>query len=221
MTIKQQLPLSTSQSVTGGEDSSHSKEISSKDSQTLVWRKQLDGLIILGSDISRTHSPKTAFKEGLTLQTAKKIDKRAVSLLILAQLKRLVKAVNATRSFNDNEDLMDAVEDILEVFPSLKVEEIMICFKYIRQGRYELYGSLNSSTLMKSLHAYEEANTIPMREQKHKALEPYTNGMIDWKQLSEALTVDQPKRTLEELGGYVHVTEQDLKDIEKAKKESK
>ena len=116
---------------------------------------------------------------------------------------------------------MDAVEDILEVFPSLKVEEVMLCFKYIRQGRYELYGSLNSSSLMKCLHAYELASTIPLREQKHKALEPYTNGMIDWKQLSEALIVDQPKRTLEELGGYVHVTEQDLKDIEKAKKESK
>ncbi len=184
-------------------------------------RTQLDGLITLGSDISRVHSAKTAFKEGLTLQTAKKLDKRAVSILILTQLKRLVKAVNATRSFNDNEDMMDAVEDIIEVFPSLKVEEIMICFKYIRQGRYELYGSLNSSTLMKSLHAYEEANTIPMREQKHKAQEPYINGMIDWKQLSEALTVDQPKRSLEELGGYINVTEQDLKDIEKAKKESK
>ena len=221
MTTKQQLPLSTSQSVTAGEGSSLSKEVSSKDSQTLVLRTRLDGLITLGSDISRVHSAKTAFKEGLTLQTAKKLDKRAVSILILTQLKRLVKAVNATRSFNDNEDMMDAVEDIIEVFPSLKVEEIMICFKYIRQGRYELYGSLNSSTLMKSLHAYEEANTIPMREQKHKALEPYINGMIDYKRLSEALTVDQPKRSLEELGGYINVTEQDLKDIEKAKKESK
>ena len=221
MTTKQQLPLSTSQSVTAGEGSSLSKEISSKDSQTLVLRTRLDGLITLGSDISRVHSAKTAFKEGLTLQTAKKLDKRAVSILILTQLKRLVKAVNATRSFNDNEDMMDAVEDIIEVFPSLKVEEIMICFKYIRQGRYELYGSLNSSTLMKSLHAYELANTIPFREQKHKAQEPYINGMIDYKRLSEALTVDQPKRSLEELGGYINVTEQDLKDIEKAKKESK
>mgnify|MGYP003678971262 FL=1 len=199
MTTKQQLPLSTNQSVTAGEGSLHSKEVSSKDSQILVWRKQLNGLITLGSDISRVHSAKTAFKEGLTLQTAKKLDKRAVSLLILTQLKRLVKAVNATRSFNDNEDMMDAVEDIIEVFPSLKVEEIMICFKYIRQGRYELYGSLNSSTLMKSLHAYEEANTIPLREQKHKALEPYINGMIDWKQLSEPLTVAKPqKKSLEE-----------------------
>ena len=221
MTTEQQLPLSTSQSLKVGEGSSHSKEISSKDSQRLVWRKQLNGLITLGSDISRVHSAKTAFKEGLTLQTAKRLDKRAVSLLILTQLKRLVKAVNATRSFNDNEDMMDAVEDIIEVFPSLKVEEIMICFKYIRQGRYELYGSLNSSTLMKSLHAYEESNTIPLREQKHKAQEPYINGMIDYKRLSEALTVDQPKRSLEELGGYINVTEQDLKDIEKAKKESK
>ena len=38
-------------------------------------RTQLDGLITLGSEISRIHSPKTAFKEGLTLQTAKKLDK--------------------------------------------------------------------------------------------------------------------------------------------------
>ena len=90
-------------------------------------------------------------------------------------------------------------EDILEVFPSLKVEEVLICFKHIRQGKYDLYGTLCTGSIIKSLHAYEEKYTTPFREQKHAAQEPYINGMIDWKQLGEALTVDQPsKLSLEE-----------------------
>jgi hypothetical protein len=171
--------------------------------------------------VARVNTPKTAFNDGLLLQTAFKVEPGHVRVTLLAQLEKLVQGVNATRSFDSQDDYRDAVDDIIEVFPSLKIEEILVCFKNIRQGKYELYGTLCTGSLLKCLHAYELANTIPMRENKHKELEPYTNGMIDWQRLGEALTVDQPKRSLEELGGYINVTEQDLKDIEKAKKEGK
>ena len=179
------------------------------------------GLIKNVSQIVRKHSPLTAFNDGIVLKSADIHEPGEIRMLLLAQLKKLVSGVNATRSFKTNEDYEDCVEDIIEVFPSLKIEEILICFKEIRQGKYDLYGTLCTGTIIKSLHAYELANTIPMRENKHKELEPYTNGMIDWQRLGEALIVDQPKRSLEELGGYINVTEQDLKDIEKAKKEGK
>ena len=220
MTTKQQLPLSTNQSVTDGEGSLSLKEVS-KIAQSSILKTQLNGLIKNVSQVMRKHTPSTAFNNGIVLQSADRHEPAEIRILLLAQLQRLVSGVNATRSFKTEDDYFDCVEDIIEVFPSLKIEEILLCLKEIRQGKHDLYGTLCTGAIMKSLHAYEESNTIPLREQKHKAQEPYINGMIDWKQLSEALTVDQPKRSLEELGGYLNVTEQDLKDIEKAKKESK
>ena len=169
----------------------------------------------------KLHNSASAFENGLVLQSAEIHDPTNIRMLLLSQLQRLVSSVNATRTFKSEEDYHDCIEDIIEVFPSLKVEEVLICFKEIRQGKHDMYGTLCTAAIIKSLHTYESLNTIPLREQKHKTLEPYTNGMIDWKRLSEALIVDQPKRSLEELGGYVQLTEQDFKDIEKAKKESK
>ena len=220
MTTKQQLPLSTNQSPKAGEGSSSLKEVS-KIAQSSILKTRLNGLIKNVSEVMRKHTPSTAFNNGIVLQSADRHEPGEIRILLLAQLQKLVSGVNATRSFKTEDDYFDCVEDIIEVFPSLKIEEILLCLKEIRQGKHDLYGTLCTGAIIKSLHAYELANTIPFREQKHKAQEPYINGMIDYKRLSEALTVDQPKRSLEELGGYINVTEQDLKDIEKAKEESK
>jgi len=162
-------------------------------------KKRLNGLMENVNLVMKSYKPETAFNDGIVLQSADMHAAGDIRVFLLAQLKRLVNGVNATRTFKNDEDYHDCIEDILEVFPSLKVEEVLICFKHIRQGKYDLYGTLCTGSIIKSLHAYEEKYTTPFREQKHAAQEPYINGMIDWKQLGEALTVDQPsKLSLEE-----------------------
>lgn len=147
----------------------------------------------------RKHTPASAFNNGIVLQSADRHEPGEIRILLLAQLQKLVSGVNATRSFKTEEDYQDCVEDILEVFPSLKIEEILLCFKQIRQGKYDLYGTLCTGAIIKSLHAYELANTIPFRENYHAALEPYIDGMVDWKFLSELEIVPHPpKKSLEE-----------------------
>ena len=131
-----------------------------------------------------------------------------------------MRSVNATRGFQTEGDIQDAVEDIIEIFPSLKMEEILLCFKYIRQGKYELFGNLTTNTLIKCLHNYEIEHTVPLREQQHRELKPYTNGMIDWKRLSDAITLPTEKKTLEEVGGFVHLTLEDFNEIARAQKEA-
>jgi hypothetical protein len=179
----------------------------------------LTGLIKNADSIARELTVKKAFDSGLVLQSANRADSAATRALIFGQLSRLIRAVNATRSFQSENDAQDAVEDIIELFPSLKVEEILICFKQIRQGKFELFGNLTTNTLIKCLQEYELQNTIPLRERQHKELEPYINGMIDWQRLSEAIIVEQPKRSLEELGGYLHTTQHDIEQIARAQKE--
>jgi hypothetical protein len=188
--------------------------------RNLMLKKQLDGLILAADNIARDLTPKDAFKSGLIMQSASKTDGTATRMLLLSQLERLVRAVNATRSFQSQSDLQDAVDDIQEIFPSLKVEEILLCFKYIRQGKYELYGNLTTNTLIKCLHNYEIEHTVPLREQKHREQQPYVNGMIDWKRLSDAIVLPKEKKTLEEAGGSVHLTLEDFNEIAKAQKEA-
>jgi len=185
-----------------------------------LQKTQLDGLILAADSIARDLSPGNAFKKGMIIQTAKAVGLTPVRMLILSQLERLVRAVNATRSFQSESDLQDAVDDILEIFPSLKVEEILLCFKYIRQGKYELFGNLTTNTLIKCLHNYEIEHTVPLREQQHREHQPYTNGMIDWKRLSDAIVLPTEKKTLEEAGGSVHLTLEDFNEIARAQKEA-
>jgi len=184
-----------------------------------LHKTQLTGLIKNADNIARELTVKKAFTEGLVLQSANKADSAATRALLFGQLSRLIRSVNATRSFQSENDVQDAVDDIIELYPSLKVEEVLICFKHIRQGKYELYGNLTTNTLIKCIQEYELQNTVPLREEHHKKLEPYTNGMIDWQRLGEAIIVDTPKKSLEELGGHVHLTQKDFEEIARAQKE--
>ena len=43
--------------------------------------------------------------------------------------------------------------------------------------------------------------------------------MIDYKRLAEAIVIDNPKKTLQEAGGFVHLTEKDFEEIYRAQKE--
>ena len=202
-----------------GKDYSLSKSKKQTD-RSLMLKKQLDGLILAADSIARDLTPKDAFKSGLIMQSASSTDGTATRMPLLSQLERLVRSVNATRSFQTQSDLQDAVDDIQEIFPSLKVEEILLCFKYIRQGKYELYGNLTTNTLIKCLHNYEIEHTVPLREQQHREQKPYVNGMIDWKRLSDAIVLPKEKKTLEEAGGSVHLTLEDFNEIAKAQKEA-
>ena len=187
-------------------------------------RKHVLGLVEKVDKVARDLTTQDAFNEGLVLQSANKVDSETTNMLLLSQLERLVRSVNATRSFQTQEDLQDAVGDIIEIFPSLKIEEILLCFKHIRQGKYELYGNLTTNSLIKCLHNYEIEHTVPMREREHTKAHEYQTAHINWKKVSRALEdsglIKEPKKTLEEAGGFVHLNRQDFEEIARAQKES-
>jgi len=223
-TMKNKLSKLSSKALPkDGQDYLLSKEEQSETRLTLS--KHLNGLVENSRKVARVHTSESAFEQGLVLQTANKLDKIKTRLILLAELERLIRAVNATRSFQDQEDKQDAIDDIMEIFPSLKVEEILVAFKMIRQGKFELFGNLTTNTLIKCLHDYELKQTIPLREQQHTvhqgAIKPPHFAMIDWQKLGEALIVEPQKKSLEELGGHIHITADDLKEIEKAQKDYK
>jgi hypothetical protein len=112
--------------------------------------------------------PSTAYSQGVTLSKALKARKQQVKVLLLAELERLTRHVNATRTFQTQTDLQDAVDDICELFPSMKLEEVLLVFKHIRQGRYALYGNFTTNVMLDCMRQYEMENTVTMREQEHQ-----------------------------------------------------
>ena len=128
-------------------------------------------------------TPELAYKQGFSMCLANKTNKLELRVLLLAELERLVRHVSATRTFQTQTDLQDAVDDICELFPSLKVEEILIAFKHIRQGRYQLYGNFTTNTLLDCIRKYEMEHTVTMREQEHKERKEVLTASLDVKRL--------------------------------------
>ncbi len=132
---------------------------------TLTQNKHLTGLIKEPREVMANHTVETAFNSGLPIQKALKAQEPEVRMLLLTELERLVRQVGATRTFQDQTDLQNAIEDIVEVFPSLKLEEILMAFKHIRQGRYKLYSTFTTMTLIECVRKYEMEITVPPKRE--------------------------------------------------------
>ena len=130
--------------------------------------QRLSGLLSNTRETMQGVVPSTAYSQGVTLCKALKARKQQVKVLLLAELERLTRHVNATRTFQTQTDLQDAVDDICELFPSMKLEEVLLVFKHIRQGRYQLFGNFTTNVMLDCMRQYEMENTVTMREQEHQ-----------------------------------------------------
>lgn len=141
-------------------------------------------------------------------------------MLLLAELTRLWRAVKVgdAKTWDGQEALQDAVDDICEVFPTLKVEEVLYVFKGIRQGVQKIFGRLDTPTLMEALRAHESAHTVVYREHQNTqpppvetaALEHPTEGTIPMgmalMQIANDLKLPRRTKSLQEMGGHLHLT---------------
>ena len=128
-------------------------------------------------------TPDLAYQDGFSMSLANKTKPGELRVMLLAELERLTRHVNATRTFQTQTDLQDAVDDICELFPSLKVEEILTAFKHIRQGRFPLFGNFTTNTMLDCIRKYEMEHTVTMREQEHKERKEVLTASLDVKRL--------------------------------------
>jgi len=147
----------------------------------------------------RGMTPEIAYSEGFSMSLANQKQPAQLRVMLLAELERLTRHVNATRTFQTQTDLQDAVDDICELFPSLKVEEILTAFKHIRQGRYKLFGNFTTNTLLDCIRKYDLENTVPMREREHKERKQVYTAQLDVKRLIADLNRDGKLQTARHL----------------------
>ena len=178
-----------------GELSTPSAKTSQKTDLSLTQSEHLSGLLSTPNERMFGMTPARAYNEGFSTCLANKTKPVELRVMLLAELERLTRHVNATRTFQTQTDLEEAVNDIIELFPSLKVEEILTAFKHIRQGRFPLFGNFTTNTMLDCIRKYEMEHTVTMREQEHKERKEVLTASLDVKRLIADLDRDGKLKT--------------------------
>ena len=122
----------------------------------------------LTSDLSAalSRSRDEIFADGLPLTQSLKADRMATKVFLLSELTRTWKAVavGESKTWKDQEAIQDAVDEVCEIFPTMKLEEILLVFRTIRRGEVNIYGRLDTPTLIEQLRKYEDTYTTTFRE---------------------------------------------------------
>lgn len=84
------------------------------------------------------------------------------------ELVALTNAVKVNNTFSSEGDVYTAIEDIIEEFKTLKVEEVLHVFAQIRRGKIELFGRLDTPTICKALRDYDVNVACEFREKHYK-----------------------------------------------------
>ena len=123
----------------------------------------------VAKEIRRGLTPVNAWDEGTNIQTAMKADPPMIRAWLALQLAKCVKAVGAKRSLLTTEELTDACDAIIEEFPTLKIEEIVLVFTMLSRGKLlpKLYSSFLTRELMEAFRLYEGDIRADMLEKKH------------------------------------------------------
>lgn len=123
-------------------------------------------------------------------------------MLLLAELARTWRAVKVGegKTWSDQEDLQDAVDDLLDIFPSMKVEEVLQVLQNIRRGLVKLFGRLDTPTLVEAVRSYEDQHTTTYREAAHCQRMEVETAALDVEPAPGTMTVSEAlKRIAQDL----------------------
>lgn len=220
------LKSSSSQLQMGGQDFSR-YEMAGTAERAAQWTPQahLSGLNH-PAGVTAITDPLKAFREGLPICQAVQVDTEQTRFFLFTQLFNLWRSVRVgdARTWENERDIQIVVEDIIDDFPSMKLEEIALCFKAIRKGEVNIYGRLDTPTLLTAIRDYEDRHTVTFRENHHRAqvqaraLEYAGHGRgMSVRDALAAVVSEMPrqKKTIEELGGSINLTEQEMLEIER------
>lgn len=99
----------------------------------------------------------------------------------MAQVGKLCKDMDATKTLSTDEELLFTCRAIITEHPTLKLEEIAVCFDMIRMGKFgKLYGRLKTAEILECLRQYEGEIRAEIMETKVKQMHiDHTQAMMD------------------------------------------
>ena len=92
------------------------------------------------------------YRQGLTISKALFTDRSQTKLILFSALKRLWRAVRVgdDKTWQTDEDVQDCVDDIIDIYRTMKMEEVMYVLIQIRRGRVKIFGRLDTPTILEA-----------------------------------------------------------------------
>jgi len=120
-------------------------------------------------------TPQNAWEEGTNIRTALRLQPQAVRAWFLAELGKLIKFVDATKTIQDDDEMKETARALMEEFPAFKLEEFALVFEGIKRNKFgPMYGRLKLGELMECCRKWEEQRAEKILERRHRPeYDPY------------------------------------------------
>lgn len=124
-----------------------------------------------------THAltPQNAWQEGTNIRRALRLHPQATRAWFLAELGKLIKFVDATKTIQNDEEMKETARALMEEFPAFKLEEFALVFQGIKRNKFgPMYGRLKLGELMECCRKWEEMRAERILERQHRPeLDPH------------------------------------------------
>ena len=127
---------------------------------------------------SRNLTPLNAWEEGTNIRRALRLHPQATRAWFLAELGKLIKFVDATKTIQDDEEMKETARALMEEFPAFKLEEFKLVFEGIKRDKFgKLYGRLKLGEIMECCRKWEEMRAERILERQHRPeYDPHTRS---------------------------------------------
>ena len=115
------------------------------------------------------YTPKEAFKKGLNVRKALRVQPQQTKQILCALVMDLCQFVDAKRTLTTDEDIIYTVEAIIEGYPILTIEEFRLICDRMKRGMYgKFYERLKLAEIEEAIRHYEGNQRAKVLEDMHR-----------------------------------------------------
>ncbi len=152
-------------------------------------------------------TPTTCWEQGHNIRALYKSNPQWTIAMLVLELGKLVDFVDAKKTLKTEEELMFTCETLIEEFPAMTLEEFVLVFKMIKQGKFgKLYERLKLAEISDCCKRYEG-------EHRAEVLEAQVHKKKDHKYYDPANITYEPKKFSQALRDHISLSEEDLRQL--------
>lgn len=135
--------------------------------------------------------PSELFKNGTNIRRAKNQDHKSLKLILIKELNDLLEFVDANKTISTAEELTFTVTSIIEDYPAMTVEEILLVFSRIKKGQYgKYYERFKTPEILEAIKSYESEERPQILKEHNQRFK-----QEEMRQLKPDEIVDENKNT--------------------------
>jgi hypothetical protein len=112
-------------------------------------------------------TPSELFKDGTNMRLAKNQDHTSLKIILIKELNDLLEFVDANKTLSTAKEIEFTVTAIIEDYPAMSIEEVILVFSRIKKGEYgRYYERFKTPEILEAIRLYESEDRAEMLE-KH------------------------------------------------------